>query len=161
MMAAQATSIRNIDANSGRNFVGVEVPNKVMKPVSVRSLLEDPLWIKSKYHIPLMLGKNISGKTMIIDLASAPHLLIAGATGSGKSVCMNVLILSMLFRYGPDDLKLILIDPKMVEFAAYKKLPHLLTPVIVETDKVAASAEMGGEGNGAAWRSSRLQESLI
>jgi S-DNA-T family DNA segregation ATPase FtsK/SpoIIIE len=139
MMALQATSIRILTPIPGENFVGVEVPNKVMKPVSVRSLLEDPLWIKSKYHNPLMLGKNISGKTMIIDLASAPHLLIAGATGSGKSVCMNVLILSMLFRYGPDDLKLILIDPKMVEFAAYKKLPHLLTPVIVETDKVAAA----------------------
>lgn len=139
MMALQATSIRILTPIPGENFVGVEVPNKVMKPVSVRSLLEDPLWIKSKYHIPLMLGKNISGKTMIIDLASAPHLLIAGATGSGKSVCMNVLILSMLFKYGPDDLKLILIDPKMVEFAAYKKLPHLLTPVIVETDKVAAA----------------------
>jgi S-DNA-T family DNA segregation ATPase FtsK/SpoIIIE len=100
-------------------------------------LLEDSSWIKSKDVLPLLLGKNIAGKTIIIDLTKAPHLLIAGATGAGKSVCMNIIIMSMLYKYSPDQLKLIMVDPKQVEFAAYQKLPHLLTPVIFDTEKVA------------------------
>ncbi|MBR4902432.1 MAG: DNA translocase FtsK 4TM domain-containing protein [Victivallales bacterium] len=137
MMALKATSLRILTPIPGDNRVGVEVPNKVLKPVSVRSLLEDPLWRTSKCDLPLLLGKNIAGKTIIIDLAKAPHLLIAGATGAGKSVCMNIIIMSMLYKYSPDQLKLIMVDPKQVEFAAYQKLPHLLTPVIFDTEKVA------------------------
>lgn len=137
MMALKATSLRILTPIPGENLVGVEVPNKILKPVSVRSLLEDPLWRTSKCDIPLLLGKNIAGKTIIIDLAKAPHLLIAGATGAGKSVCMNIIIMSMLYKYSPDQLKLIMVDPKQVEFAAYQKLPHLLTPVIFDTEKVA------------------------
>ena len=137
MMALKATSLRILTPIPGENLVGVEVPNKVLKPVSVRSLLEDPSWIKSKDVLPLLLGKNIAGKTIIIDLTRAPHLLIAGATGAGKSVCMNIIIMSMLYKYSPDQLKLIMVDPKQVEFAAYQKLPHLLTPVIFDTTKVA------------------------
>lgn len=137
MMALKATSLRILTPIPGENLVGVEVPNKVLKPVSVRSLLEDPAWRTSKCDLPLLLGKNIAGKTIIIDLAKAPHLLIAGATGAGKSVCMNIIIMSMLYKYSPDQLKLIMVDPKQVEFAAYQKLPHLLTPVIFDTEKVA------------------------
>ena len=137
MMALKATSLRILTPIPGENLVGVEVPNKVLKPVSIRSLLEDPAWRNSKYDIPLLLGKTISNTTKIIDLAKAPHLLIAGATGAGKSVCMNIIIMSMLYKYSPDQLKLIMVDPKQVEFAAYQKLPHLLTPVIFDTDKVA------------------------
>ena len=137
MMTLKATSLRILTPIPGENLVGVEVPNKVLKPVSIRSLLEDPLWSNSKCDIPLLLGKNIEGKTIIIDLAKAPHLLIAGATGAGKSVCMNIIIMSMLYKYTPDQLKLIMVDPKQVEFAAYQKLPHLLTPVIFDTEKVA------------------------
>ncbi len=137
MMALKATSLRILTPIPGENLVGVEVPNKVLKPVSVRSLLEDSSWIKSKDVLPLLLGKNIAGKTIIIDLTRAPHLLIAGATGAGKSVCMNIIIMSMLYKYSPDQLKLIMVDPKQVEFAAYQKLPHLLTPVIFDTEKVA------------------------
>ena len=137
MMALKATSLRILTPIPGENLVGVEVPNKVLKPVSVRSLLEDQLWQKSRYTLPLLLGKNIADKTIIIDLATAPHLLIAGATGSGKSVCMNIIIMSMLYKYSPEQLKLIMVDPKMVEFAAYQKLPHLLTPVIFDPEKVA------------------------
>ncbi len=137
MMALKATSLRILTPIPGENLVGVEVPNKVLKPVSIRSLLEDQLWLKSKYTLPLLLGKNIADKTIIIDLATAPHLLIAGATGSGKSVCMNIIIMSMLYKYSPEQLKLIMVDPKMVEFAAYQKLPHLLTPVIFDPEKVA------------------------
>ncbi len=137
MMALKATSLRILTPIPGENLVGVEVPNKILKPVSVRSLLEDPAWRTSKCDLPLLLGKNIAGKTIIIDLAKAPHLLIAGATGAGKSVCMNIIIMSMLYKYSPDQLKLIMVDPKQVEFAAYQKLPHLLTPVIFDTEKVA------------------------
>ncbi|MBO7532734.1 MAG: DNA translocase FtsK 4TM domain-containing protein, partial [Victivallales bacterium] len=137
MMALKATSLRILTPIPGENLVGVEVPNKVLKPVSVRSLLEDPLWQKSRYTLPLLLGKNIADKTIIIDLATAPHLLIAGATGSGKSVCMNIIIMSMLYKYSPEQLKLIMVDPKMVEFAVYQDLPHLLTKVIFEPEKVA------------------------
>ena len=137
MMALKATSLRILTPIPGQNLVGVEVPNKILKPVSIRSLLEDPLWRNSKYDIPLLLGKNISNVTQIIDLAKAPHLLIAGATGAGKSVCMNIIIMSMLYKYSPAQLRLIMVDPKQVEFAAYQKLPHLLTPVIFDTEKVA------------------------
>ena len=98
--------------------------------------MESDEWKNGKAEIPLALGKNVSGKPVILDLAKAPHMLVAGATGTGKSVCSNSLIMSMLFRFRPDELRLIMVDPKIVEFDAYKKLPHLLTPIINDSSKV-------------------------
>jgi len=93
-------------------------------------------WKKATHEIPIALGKNVSGEPVITDLARAPHLLIAGSTGSGKSVCINTLIMSLLYRFTPDELRLILVDPKVVEFEMYKTLPHLITPIVNEPKKV-------------------------
>ena len=98
--------------------------------VNIRSILESEDWKNSNAEIPLILGKDTEGKNVIIDLAKAPHILMAGGTGSGKSVCIDTMIMSLLFRFSPDELKFILFDPKFVEFEIYKDLPHLLTPVI-------------------------------
>ncbi|MFA6929244.1 MAG: DNA translocase FtsK 4TM domain-containing protein [Lentisphaeria bacterium] len=136
-MALEAVSVRMLLPIPGRNLVGIEVPNFQRTNVSAYELLSDRKWIDSKMEVPLLLGKNISGQTILLDLARAPHLLIAGATGSGKSVCMNLLITSMLFKFKPDELKLIMADPKVVEFQPYSSLPHLIVPVITEAEKVS------------------------
>ncbi|MDD4098029.1 MAG: DNA translocase FtsK 4TM domain-containing protein [Lentisphaeria bacterium] len=136
-MDLQAPSVRILAPIPGKNLVGIEVPNQIRTVVTVRNLMQNKLWEMAKEQIPLLLGKNISGRTIILDLARAPHLLIAGATGSGKSVCMNLLITSMLYRFRPDELKLIMVDPKVVEFQVYHDLPHLIVPVITDVSKVA------------------------
>jgi S-DNA-T family DNA segregation ATPase FtsK/SpoIIIE len=136
-MDLQAASLRILTPIPGKNLVGIEVPNQSRVTVTVRGLMQDTQWETTRMQIPLLLGKNISGKTVILDLARAPHLLIAGATGSGKSVCMNLLIASMLYRFRPDQLRMIMVDPKVVEFQAYHRLPHLIVPVITEISKVA------------------------
>ena len=136
-MNLRASSVRLLAPIPGEDLVGVEVPNKVLKSVSVRGMLEDKQWIMSDYQIPILLGKNISGKTVCIDLAKAPHLLIAGATGTGKSVCMNLIVMSLLFKHSPETLRLIMVDPKKVEFSIYHDLPHLLAPVITDNSKVS------------------------
>ena len=136
-MALEAVSIRMLLPIPGRNLVGIEVPNRVRSIVSAYELLADNKWKENRMEIPLLLGKNISGETKLLDLARAPHLLIAGATGSGKSVCMNLLITSMLYKFKPDELRLIMADPKVVEFQPYSKLPHLIVPVITEAEKVS------------------------
>jgi len=135
-MALSATSIRVLAPIPGRPVVGVEVSNTRPEAVFMRSVMESDEWKLGKAEIPLALGKNVSGKPVILDLAKAPHMLVAGATGTGKSVCSNSLIMSMLFRFRPDELRLIMVDPKIVEFDAYKKLPHLLTPIINDSSKV-------------------------
>ena len=135
-MALKAESLRIMTPIPGRDTVGIEVPNAISTPVTFRELLEHPMWLKSKAAIPIALGKDIGGQPVILDLAEAPHLLIAGATGSGKSVCMNTLILSLLFRFRPDELKMIMVDPKVVEFKGYETLPHLVSPVVSEPHKV-------------------------
>ena len=135
-MALSATSIRVLAPIPGRPVVGVEVSNTRPEAVFMRSVMESEEWRSGKAEIPLALGKNVSGKPVILDLAKAPHMLVAGATGTGKSVCSNSLIMSMLFRFRPDELRLIMVDPKIVEFDAYKKLPHLLTPIINDSSKV-------------------------
>ena len=135
-MNLSALSIRVLAPIPGRNVVGVEVPNSRSEAVFMRSIMESDEWKNGKAAIPVVLGKNVAGKPIIIDLAKAPHLLIAGSTGSGKSVCMNTLIMSLLFRFNPDDLRLIMVDPKVVEFEDYRKLPHLITPVINDAKKV-------------------------
>jgi len=135
-MDLAAQSIRVLAPIPGRSVVGIEVSNSKPEAVFMRSIMESDEWKNSKAEIPLALGKNVSGKPVILDLAKAPHMLVAGATGTGKSVCSNSLIVSLLFRFRPDELRLIMVDPKIVEFDAYKKLPHLLTPIINDSAKV-------------------------
>ena len=115
---------------------GIEGPNKTKSTVYLRPLLESATWRESLDDIPILLGRDGMGKVAIFDLAKAPHLLIAGSTGSGKSVCMNSLILSLLFRFSPDNLKLIMIDPNIIDFEAYRPIPHLITPVVNDPQKV-------------------------
>lgn len=134
-MNLAAPSIRVLAPIPGRNVVGIEVPNAKSEAVFMRSVMETEVWEKGK-GIPIVLGKNIAGTPVIVDLAKAPHLLIAGSTGSGKSVCMNTLIMSLLFRFNPEELRLIMVDPKRVEFEDYRRLPHLITPVINDAKKV-------------------------
>ncbi len=135
-MELRALSLRILTPIPGRKSVGIEVPNASAAVVRLRSLMETPAWRKTKAAIPLLLGRNISGNVVILDLAQAPHLLIAGATGSGKSVCMNTLIMSMLYRFNPEELRLIMVDPKVVEFRMYENLPHLVVPVVSDVKKV-------------------------
>lgn len=135
-MDLQAESIRIQAPIPGKNTIGVEVPNSTIATIPLRSIMESDTWKASKAEIPVILGKDVSGRISILDLAKAPHLLIAGATGSGKSVCIHTIILSMLYRFSPFDLKMILVDPKMVEFNYYANIPHLITPVVTNPKKV-------------------------
>jgi DNA segregation ATPase FtsK/SpoIIIE, S-DNA-T family len=127
-----ASSVRIVAPIPGKHAVGIEVPNASRSIVSLRELVEAESFKAAKMEIPVVLGKDISGEAQFLDLAQTPHLLIAGATGSGKSVCVNAMILSVLFRRSPNDVKLLLIDPKIVELKLYNDIPHLLTPVITE-----------------------------
>lgn len=119
----------------GKRAVGIEVPNKKSALVNMRSILESKMWTESKSQLSFAVGKDISGQPIIGELESMPHLLIAGQTGSGKSIMINTLLTSLLYRNSPADLKLILVDPKQVELTPYSNIPHLLTPVIVEPEK--------------------------
>ena len=127
-----ASSVRIVAPIPGKHAVGIEVPNKDRAIISIRECLEQnrPEW--TKMGVPVVLGKDIQGNTQIIDLVKTPHLLIAGATGAGKSVCVNSMIVSILYKRSPRDVKMILIDPKIVELKLYNDIPHLLTPVITE-----------------------------
>ena len=122
----------------GRNTVGIELPNSSRENVYLNEILSDQNFKKKDIKLPIALGKNISGIPIIGDLTSMPHLLIAGTTGSGKSVCINTIILSLLFRHHPEKCKFILIDPKMLELSTYEGIPHLLCPVITEAKKAAS-----------------------
>ena len=130
-----ANSVRIVAPIPGKHAVGIEVPNSTRATISIRECLEAdrPEW--TKMGVPVVLGKDIQGNTQIIDLVKTPHLLIAGATGAGKSVCVNSMIVSMLYKRSPRDVKMILIDPKIVELKLYNDIPHLLTPVITEPKK--------------------------
>ena len=122
----------------GSNTIGIELPNLTRENVYLSEILENKNFKKREIKLPIALGKNISGEPIIEDLTSMPHLLIAGTTGSGKSVCINTIILSLLYRHPPDKCKFILIDPKMLELSAYEGVPHLLCPVITEAKKAAS-----------------------
>jgi S-DNA-T family DNA segregation ATPase FtsK/SpoIIIE len=122
----------------GSNTVGIELPNNIRENVYLSEILSNSDFKKREIKLPIALGKNISGKPVVGDLASMPHLLIAGTTGSGKSVCINTIILSLLYRHTPDKCKFILIDPKMLELSTYEGIPHLLCPVITEAKKAAS-----------------------
>lgn len=135
-----ATSGVRIEAPiPGKAAVGIEVPNKSAETVYLRTLLDTPDFSDSQSRITTALGKNVGGETVIMDIKKMPHLLIAGATGMGKSVCINCLIVSLLYKATPDEVKLILIDPKKVEFSVYNGLPHLLVPVVSDPKKAAGS----------------------
>jgi S-DNA-T family DNA segregation ATPase FtsK/SpoIIIE len=130
-----ASSVRIVAPIPGKHAVGIEVPNAKRNIVSFRELIEGELQSGKNMEIPLVMGKDISGEAQTVDLVQMPHLLIAGATGSGKSVCVNSFILSILYQLHPVDCRLILIDPKIVELKLYNDIPHLLTPVITESKK--------------------------
>ena len=133
----KAESVRVQAPIPGKGVVGIEVPNSRRTAVYLRELLATDAWSNTSAALPLALGKDVGGRPIIADLADMPHLLIAGATGSGKTVCMNSVLAGLLMSRTPEQLKLILVDPKIVEFAAYKDLPHLACPVITEAKKVA------------------------
>lgn len=123
----------------GRNLIGIEIPNRSLEVVSLRTMLGSSVMQKGKSKLTVSLGLDVSGAPLVADLAKMPHVLVAGTTGSGKSVLINAFISSLLFRSSPNEVKLILIDPKRVEFSAYNGIPHLLTPVIVEVEKILSS----------------------
>jgi S-DNA-T family DNA segregation ATPase FtsK/SpoIIIE len=138
---ARATSAERINILApipGKDTVGIELANTRKVKVTLRELLQSQDWeeAKTKSKLPLALGKDVYGKTIIADLAQMPHLLVAGTTGSGKSVCINALIASMIFRFTPEELRFIMIDPKVVEMQVYNDLPHLIIPVVTDPKKV-------------------------
>ncbi|HXT12989.1 MAG TPA: DNA translocase FtsK [Candidatus Angelobacter sp.] len=134
--ALKAERIHILAPVPGKSSVGVEVPNAVKTKVIMRDLLESDEWRNSKAKIPLALGKDVYGHPIVADLAEMPHLLIAGSTGSGKSVCINAIIASLLYRFSPDQLRFVMIDPKVVELQHYNALPHLVVPVVTDPKKV-------------------------
>jgi len=134
--ATRAERINIIAPIPGKDTVGIEIANNDKVLVPLRELLEDPQFNTSKKRIPLALGKDVYGNVVVGDLAAMPHLLVAGATGSGKSVCINSIIASILYRFTPDELRLIMVDPKVVEMAEYNTLPHLVAPVVTDPKKV-------------------------
>lgn len=135
-LGMRAQSVRILAPIPGKAAVGVEVPNQKPTPVGMREILESEDWVGAKAEIPIALGKDVSGKPLVSDLTKMPHLLIAGATGSGKSVCINSIVASILYSKSPKDLRLIMVDPKVVELKVFNPLPHMLIPVVTEPKKV-------------------------
>jgi S-DNA-T family DNA segregation ATPase FtsK/SpoIIIE len=134
--ALKAERIHILAPVPGKSSVGVEVPNAIKTKVIMRDLFESDEWRNSKAKIPIALGKDVYGHPIVADLAEMPHLLIAGSTGSGKSVCINAIIASLLYRFSPDQLRFVMIDPKVVELQQYNALPHLVVPVVTDPKKV-------------------------
>jgi S-DNA-T family DNA segregation ATPase FtsK/SpoIIIE len=138
--ALKAVNIRIVSNMAGRDTVGIEVPNEVKEKVRLKELMSNSERF-SKMRLPTFLGKDAAGEPLIEDLAKMPHMLIAGTTGSGKSVCMNTIIMGFLYTKKPSELKMVLVDPKMVELSQFKDIPHLMCPVVTETGKAAAILE--------------------
>ena len=138
-----ATDIRIEAPIPGKAAIGIEVPNKENMTVALRDLLESKEFQEFNSNIAFAVGKDIAGKTVVADIAKMPHMLIAGATGSGKSVCINTLIMSILYKAHPDDVKLIMVDPKVVELSVYTGIPHLLIPVVTDPKKASAALHWG------------------
>ncbi len=137
-LALKAPSVRIVAPIPGRGAVGVEVPNPEPQVVRLREVLESRAYRGSRATLPLALGRDLAGEPYCTDLSRMPHLLIAGATGSGKSVCINTIITSLLYRYPPAELRFLMVDPKMVELSVYDDLPHLRHPVVTDNDEAAA-----------------------
>ncbi len=136
-LALAAPSVRIEAPIPGTNYVGVEVPNQTSNVVGLKELMESDPFTEKKRTLPIALGEDVKGQPIVSDMARMPHLLIAGATGSGKSVCINSIIACLLLTHTPDNLRLLMIDPKMVELSVYNGVPHLLSPVVTEVDKAA------------------------
>ena len=134
--ALKAERIHILAPVPGKSSVGIEVPNLIKTKVIMRDLLESEEWKNTKARIPLALGKDVYGHPIIADLAEMPHMLIAGSTGSGKSVCINSIVASLLYKFSPDQLRFVMIDPKVVELQQYNALPHLVVPVVTDPKKV-------------------------
>ncbi|MDR0646917.1 MAG: DNA translocase FtsK [Puniceicoccales bacterium] len=138
-LGLKALSVRIQAPVPGRGCVGIEIPNKFPLPVCLREILESKAWAHSDAEIPIVLGKEVTGKPIVADLTKMPHLLIAGSTGSGKTVCINAIIASLLFHSSPEELKFIMVDPKIVEMKLYNDLPHMLIPVVTEPKRVPSA----------------------
>ncbi len=137
-MAMKAVSAR-VAVIPGRNLIGIELPMAERSTVYLSEIIQSDEFENTNHKLAIALGKNIGGQPVVVDLASMPHLLIAGTTGSGKSVGINTMILSLLYKYSPEDCKLIMIDPKMLELSVYEGIPHLLTPVVTEPKKAVVA----------------------
>ena len=140
MMMESRASVRIETPIPGRSLVGVEVPNEKISTIGLKDIIESPAFSQSKGKLTFALGKDITGDCKVCELEAMPHLLVAGSTGSGKSVCLNVLLISLLYKLGPDELKLLLIDPKRVEFVSYNYLPHMLVPRAINDAQQAINA---------------------
>ena len=142
-LALAASGVRIEAPIPGKNAIGIEVPNRNRTTVTLREVLEGEAYqkAKEKSKVTIVLGKDIAGNDVVVDLAKMPHLLIAGTTGSGKSVCVNTLVMSMLFEATPEEVQLIIVDPKMVEFGAYNGIPHLRIPVVTDAKKAAGALQ--------------------
>jgi S-DNA-T family DNA segregation ATPase FtsK/SpoIIIE len=138
-LALKAHGVRVEAPIPGKGRVGIEIPNERCEPVAIRELLESEVFMADKSRLPLAMGKDIAGDVLLSDLASMPHLLVAGATGSGKTVFVKTILASLLATKSPDELQLILIDPKMVELSIFNDIPHLTTPVVIDPKKAAAA----------------------
>ncbi|WP_416044898.1 DNA translocase FtsK 4TM domain-containing protein [Clostridium tyrobutyricum] len=134
-----ATGVRIEAPIPGKSAIGIEVPNRILTPVYLREVVESKEFSNSKAKLAYCLGKDIGGNCIVSDLTKMPHLLIAGATGSGKSVCINTLVISLLYKYSPETVKLLMIDPKVVELSVYNGIPHLLIPVVTNPKKAAGA----------------------
>lgn len=148
-IALRVPSVRIVAPIPGKNTVGIEVPNETRQVVRLREVIEEGTAASKKAKIPLFLGKDVSGNPLTVDLASLPHLLIAGRTGTGKSVCLNAIIASILMTKRPDEVRMLMIDPKMVELSGYARLPHLMHPVVTDMKKAEAIL---------AWAVDKMQE---
>ena len=135
-LGLRALSVRILAPVPGKGTVGIEVPNRIAQAVCMRDIIESKSWAEANAEIPIVLGKDVTGKPMVADLTKMPHVLIAGSTGSGKTVCINAIIASLLYHSGPEDLRFIMVDPKVVEMQLYNALPHMLIPVVTEPKKV-------------------------
>ncbi|HCD33460.1 MAG TPA: DNA translocase FtsK, partial [Phycisphaerales bacterium] len=139
--AMKAQNIRVVANIPGKDTIGIEVPNSQKEKVRLKELMTVDSEAVAKMRLPMFLGKDASGNPLVGDLSSMPHMLIAGTTGSGKSVCMNSIIMSFLYTKRPDELKLVLVDPKMVEMSQFKDIPHLMCPVVTDMGKAAGILE--------------------
>ncbi len=146
-MAMKAVSAR-VAVIPGRNLIGIELPMAERSTVYLSEIIQSEEFENTNHKLAIALGKNIGGQPVVVDLASMPHLLIAGTTGSGKSVGINTMILSLLYKYSPEDCKLIMIDPKMLELSVYEGIPHLLTPVVTEPKKAVVALKWIVKGDG-------------
>ena len=135
-LGLKALSVRILAPVPGKGCVGIEVPNKHPQSVFIRDILESEDWANNKAEIPIALGKEVSGKPLVADLTKMPHLLIAGSTGSGKTVCINSIITSLLYHSSPEDLRFVMVDPKIVEMKVFNDLPHMMVPVVTDPKKV-------------------------